>query len=36
MIMHMQKEEQILFPYIDALERAVNAHISVEPPFFRR
>lgn len=35
MIMHMQKEEQILFPYIDALERAVNAHGSVEPPFFR-
>src|SRR5579872_428724 len=35
MIMHMQKEEQILFPYIDALERAVNAHNSVEPPFFQ-
>ena len=35
MIMHMQKEEQILFPYIDALERAVNAHSSVEPPFFQ-
>jgi regulator of cell morphogenesis and NO signaling len=35
MIMHMQKEEQILFPYIDALERAVNAHDSVEPPFFQ-
>jgi regulator of cell morphogenesis and NO signaling len=35
MIMHMQKEEQILFPYIDALERAVNAHGSVEPPFFQ-
>ena len=34
MIMHMQKEEQILFPYIDALEQAVNAHGSVEPPFF--
>lgn len=35
MIMHMQKEEQILFPYIDALERAVNVHDSVEPPFFQ-
>lgn len=35
MIMHMQKEEQILFPYIDALERALNAHGSVEPPFFQ-
>lgn len=35
MIMHMQKEEQILFPYIDSLERAVNAHTSVEPPFFQ-
>ena len=34
MIMHMQKEEQILFPYIDALEKATNAHSSVEPPFF--
>jgi len=35
MIMHMQKEEQILFPYIDLLERSVNAHSSVEPPFFQ-
>ena len=35
MIMHMQKEEQILFPYIDALEKANNAHGSVEPPFFQ-
>lgn len=35
MILHMQKEEQILFPYIDALERAVNAQGSVEPPFFQ-
>jgi regulator of cell morphogenesis and NO signaling len=35
MIMHMQKEEQILFPYIDSLERSVNAHSSVEPPFFQ-
>ena len=35
MIMHMQKEEQILFPYIDAVERAVNTHSPVEPPFFQ-
>ena len=35
MIMHMQKEEQILFPYIDALERARSTHSSVEPPFFQ-
>jgi regulator of cell morphogenesis and NO signaling len=35
MIMHMQKEEQILFPYIDALQWAVNAHGSVEVPFFQ-
>jgi len=34
MIMHMQKEEQILFPYIDAVERAVNEKKKVEPPFF--
>ena len=35
MIMHMQKEEQILFPYIDALEKATNSHGSVESPFFQ-
>jgi regulator of cell morphogenesis and NO signaling len=35
MIMHMQKEEQILFPYIEALERAANAHQSIELPFFQ-
>jgi regulator of cell morphogenesis and NO signaling len=35
MIMHMQKEEQILFPYIDALELAANAGRSMEPPFFQ-
>jgi regulator of cell morphogenesis and NO signaling len=34
MTRHMQKEEQVLFPYIDALERAANAHEPVEPPFF--
>lgn len=35
MVPHMQKEEQILFPYIDALEKANSAHGSVEPPFFQ-
>jgi regulator of cell morphogenesis and NO signaling len=35
MIMHMQKEEQILFPYIDAVERATKGKGSVEPPFFQ-
>jgi regulator of cell morphogenesis and NO signaling len=35
MIMHLQKEEQILFPYIDALEKARSTHSSVEPPFFQ-
>lgn len=32
---HMQKEEQILFPYIDAMERSAKGHGSVEPPFFQ-
>jgi regulator of cell morphogenesis and NO signaling len=35
MIMHMQKEEQILFPYIDALEPATKCDCSIEPPFFQ-
>jgi regulator of cell morphogenesis and NO signaling len=35
MIMHMQKEEQILFPYIEAVERAANGKGAVEPPFFQ-
>lgn len=35
MIMHMQKEEQVLFPYIGALERAVRTREPVEPPFFQ-
>ncbi len=35
MIVHMQKEEMILFPYIDSLERASEAHESIEPPFFQ-
>jgi regulator of cell morphogenesis and NO signaling len=35
MIMHMQKEEQILFPYIEAMERASNGSGTLEPPFFQ-
>jgi len=35
MLMHMQKEEQILFPYIDALERASKGDGAIEPPFFQ-
>jgi regulator of cell morphogenesis and NO signaling len=35
MITHMQKEEQILFPYIDALERSTTGNGSLEPPFFQ-
>lgn len=35
MQMHMQKEEQILFPYIDALERAASGQGAMEPPFFQ-
>lgn len=35
MVAHMQKEEQILFPYIDALERSANRGVRVEPPFFQ-
>jgi regulator of cell morphogenesis and NO signaling len=35
MIMHMQKEEQILFPYIEAMERAAAGNGTVEPPFFQ-
>jgi len=31
----MQKEEQILFPFIDSLERAANGNGAVEPPFFQ-
>lgn len=34
MYMHMQKEEQILFPYIEALERATAEKRKPEPPFF--
>ena len=32
---HMQKEEQILFPYIEKLERATEGKEELEPPFFR-
>jgi regulator of cell morphogenesis and NO signaling len=34
MYAHMQKEEQILFPYIEKLERATEGQ-QLEPPFFR-
>jgi regulator of cell morphogenesis and NO signaling len=34
MYSHMQKEEQILFPYIDGLERATMDKRRPEPPFF--
>ncbi|MGA8012400.1 MAG: iron-sulfur cluster repair di-iron protein [Candidatus Acidiferrales bacterium] len=35
MTMHMQTEEQILFPYIEALGRAANGEAALEPPFFQ-
>lgn len=35
MTMHMQKEEQILFPYIDALQRSTDGSSPVEIPFFQ-
>ncbi len=35
MTMHMRKEEQVLFPYIEAVERAAGGNGSVEPPFFQ-
>jgi regulator of cell morphogenesis and NO signaling len=35
MIMHMQKEEQILFLYIDSLELAATGRGTIEPPFFQ-
>jgi regulator of cell morphogenesis and NO signaling len=35
MTSHMQKEEQILFPYIETMERAHNGNGSLEPPFFQ-
>lgn len=35
MLMHMQKEDQILFPYIDSLERSAASHHPLDPPFFK-
>jgi regulator of cell morphogenesis and NO signaling len=35
MIHHMQKEEQILFPYIDGVERAAKSGEPFEAPFFQ-
>lgn len=35
MYAHMQKEEQILFPYIEKLERAEEGKEELEPPFFQ-
>jgi len=35
MIGHMQKEEQILFPYIESMERAHQGNGALEPPFFQ-
>jgi len=35
MLMHMQKEEQILFPYIDNLALAIMVKTRVETPFFQ-
>lgn len=35
MIAHMQKEEQVLFPYINALALATAENRAIEPPFFR-
>ncbi len=35
MYSHMQKEEQILFPYIERLERAKEGKAQLEPPFFQ-
>lgn len=35
MIMHMQKEEQILFPYIENMEQAAGGNGTLEPPFFQ-
>jgi regulator of cell morphogenesis and NO signaling len=32
--MHMQKEELVLFPYIDMVEQAANDGRQIEPPFF--
>lgn len=34
MIMHMQKEEYVLFPYIEAVERSAASGSALETPFF--
>lgn len=34
LVPHMQKEEQVLFPYIEQLEKAVLNHQEVQKPFF--
>ena len=35
MIAHMQKEEHVLFPYIEELARSIAEKREIEPPFFR-
>jgi len=35
MSMHMQKEEMILFPYIEMVEHAAKGGATIEPPFFQ-
>ena len=35
MTAHMQKEEMVLFPYIEAMERSAKGDGSLEPPFFQ-
>lgn len=32
---HMQKEEMILFPYMEAMEQAAKRGATLDPPFFR-
>ena len=31
---HMLKEEQVLFPYVDQMEKAVEGHLTAPTPFF--
>lgn len=31
---HMKKEEKILFPYVEAMEEAINKHFPLAPPHF--
>ncbi|MFZ0431129.1 MAG: hemerythrin domain-containing protein, partial [Candidatus Acidiferrales bacterium] len=35
MIAHMQKEEMVLFPYIEALEQSAQGNGKLETPFFQ-